>query len=118
MSTEKKYTDEEVKAIVEDAMRKAKEKLAAGLTPEDIIREDKELTPDELESAAGGRTLTNGQLITEELGDQYAAIFKARKMNSDMLRLVSNELGFYPMDEKNITQTNRAYVWSALCAHI
>ena len=109
MSSEKKHTDEEVKAIVEDAMRTVKEKAAAGLTPEDIIREDKELTPDELESAAGGRTLTTGEEITIELVDTYAAIFKARKMNSDMLKLVSNELGFYPMDERNITQTNRAY---------
>ena len=118
MSTEKKYTDEEVKAIVEDAMRKAKEKLAAGLTPEEIMSEERELTPDELESAAGGRTLTTGEVITRELIEQYAAMFKAGKMNSDVLKLVSKELGFYPMDEKNITQTNRDYVWSALCAHI
>lgn len=54
MSSEKKYTDEEVKAIVDDALRKAKEKLAAGLTPEEIMSEERELTPDELESAAGG----------------------------------------------------------------
>jgi len=109
MSTEKKYTDEEVKAIVEDAMRKAKEKLAAGLTPEEIMSEERELTPDELESAAGGRTLTTGEVITRELIEQYAAMFKAGKMNSDVLKLVSKELGFYPMDEKNITQTNRDY---------
>ena len=99
MSSEKKYTDEEVKAIVDDALRKAKEKLAAGLTPEDIIREDKELTPDELESAAGGRTLTNGQEITRELIEQYAAAFKALKANSDVLRMMSDELGFWPTDE-------------------
>ncbi|MBR1830965.1 MAG: hypothetical protein IJ784_00855 [Ruminiclostridium sp.] len=48
MSSEKKYTDEEVKAIVDDALRKAEEKAAAGLG------EERELTPDELESAAGG----------------------------------------------------------------
>lgn len=98
--------------MVDDALRKAKEKLAAGLG------EERELTPDELESAAGGRTLKDGQLITEELVEQYAAIFKAQKVNSDVLKIMSVALGFYPMDEKDITQTNRAYVWSALCAHI
>lgn len=109
MNSEKKYTDEEIRAKVEESIRKAKEKLAAGLTPEEIMSEDRELTPDELESAAGGRTLTTGEVITRELIEQYAAMFKARKMNSDVLKLVSKELGFYPMDEKNITQTNRAY---------
>jgi|GEM_PF-2155789 len=102
MSSEKKYTDEEVKAIVDDALRKAKEKLAAGLTPEEIMSEERELTPDELESAAGGRTLTNGQLITEELVDTYAAIFKARKMNSDVLIITSETLGFWPTDEQGM----------------
>ena len=33
MNSKKKYTDEKIRAKVEESIRKAKEKLAAGLTP-------------------------------------------------------------------------------------
>ena len=54
MSIEKKYTQEEIRTKVEESIRRAKETLAAGHTPEEIIRENKELTPDELKAVAGG----------------------------------------------------------------
>lgn len=47
---------------------------------------------------ASARTLTTGQEITEELVNQYADYFKSMKISSDVLRLTSNELGFYPTD--------------------
>ena len=54
MDNEKKYTEEEIRTKVEESIRRAKEKLAAGHTPEEIIRENKELTADELEQVGGG----------------------------------------------------------------
>ncbi len=90
-------------------IRRAKEKLAAGHTPEEIIRENKELTPDELESVAGGRTLTTGQVLTEEVVDQYAAFFKEMELTGDVLITMSESLGFYPMDEAIVYHASRQY---------
>ena len=109
MNSEKKYTDEEIRAKVEESIRRAEEKLAAGLTPEEIMSEDRELTPDELESAAGGRTLTTGQVLTEEVVDQYAAFFKEMELTGDVLIIMSKELGFYPMDEAIVYHASRQY---------
>ena len=109
MNSEKKYTDEEIRAKVEESIRRAEEKLAAGLTPEEIMSEDRELTPDELESAAGGRTLTTGQVLTEEVVDQYAAFFKEMELTGDVLIIMSKELGFYPMDEAIANRVSRKY---------
>ena len=109
MSMEKKYTQEEIRAKVEEPIRRAKEKLAAGHTPEEIIHENKELTPDELESVTGGRTLTTGQVLTEEVVDQYAAFFKEMELTGDVLITMSEPLGFYPMDEAIVYHASRQY---------
>ena len=103
MSIEKKYIQEEIRTKVEESIRRAKEKLAAGLTPEEIIHENKELTADELESVAGGRMLTTGQEITVELVDQMAAVFKAQKVSADELIIMSHDLGFWPEHVSSIT---------------
>ena len=109
MSMEKKYTQEEIRAKVEEPIRRAKEKLAAGHTPEEIIHENKELTPDELESVTGRRTLTTGQVLTEEVVDQYAAFFKEMELTGDVLITMSEPLGFYPMDEAIVYHASRQY---------
>ena len=51
---------------------------------------------------ASARTLTTGQEITEELVNQYADFFKSCKINSDVLRLTSYELGFYATDDHGL----------------
>ena len=107
MSMEKKYTQEEIRTKVEESIRRAKEKLAAGHTPEEIIHENKELTADELESVAGGRMLTTGQEITVELVDQMAAAFKAQKVSADVLLKMSEELGFWPVHISDIYGARR-----------
>ena len=64
MSKEEKYTEEEIRTIVDDTIKKAK------------CGKKIELTPEELEHVAGGRrVLKTGEVVTIELIDRYEAIF-------------------------------------------
>ena len=92
MSNEKKYTDEEIRAIVDDAIVKAKN------------GEKRKLTPEELDNVAGGLApvLTTGEYITEELIDTYANRMKALNLNVDTVIILSDNLGFYPCDGKGM----------------
>ena len=54
---------------------------------------------------ASARTLTTGEVITEEVVNQYAALMKAQKVSSDVLLMLSNEMHFYPTDVKGIGGT-------------
>ena len=97
MSEEKKYTQEEKKAFIEEAIRKAKS------------GEKRELTPEELEQTAGGRTLTTGEVITEKVIDEYVAIFKACHLRADDLIILNDTMGFYPTDPRILEECMKDY---------
>lgn len=71
MDTEKKYTEEEMKAMETD-----------------------EIGPDELTDVAGGRNLKDGTLITEDVIDFYANAFKGSCLNADSVFTSAMTLGF------------------------
>jgi hypothetical protein len=54
---------------------------------------------------ASARTLVTGEVITEEVVNQYAAMMKARKFSSDVLLVFSHKMNFYPTDVKGIGGT-------------
>ena len=54
---------------------------------------------------ASARTLVTGEVITEEVVNQYAAMMKARNFDSDMLLIFSHKMNFYPTDVKGIGGT-------------
>ena len=97
MSIKIKITDEETKAMEDVAICKAKNV------------DYRELTPDELESAAGGRILKTGEVITEQVIDSYAAIMRRQEASSDVLIIFSEEMGFYPLDYQGIAGCNHDY---------
>ena len=97
MSIEIKIPGEEVKAMADEAICKAKNV------------EYRELTPDELESATGGLRLKTGEVITEKVIDEYAAILRSRKATSDVLIFFSEDMGFYPLDYQGIAGCNYKY---------
>ena len=97
MSIKIKITDEETKAMEDVAICKAKNV------------DYRELTPDELESATGGRILKTGEVITEKVIDEYAAILRNQKASSDVLIIFSEEMGFYPLDYQGIAGCNHDY---------
>ena len=97
MSIEIKIPGEEVKAMADEAICKAKNV------------EYRELTPDELESATGGLRLKTGEVITEKVIDEYAAILRSRKATSDVLIFFSEEMGFYQLDYQGIAGQNYKY---------
>ena len=71
--------------------------------------EYRELTPDELESATGGLRLKTGEVITEKVIDEYAAILRNQKATSDVLIFFSEDMGFYPLDYQGIAGCNYKY---------
>ena len=97
MSDKKEYTKEEIKAFVDEAIRKIKS------------GEKRELSPEELEDAAGGRTLATGEEVTEEVIRQYADYFRSINISLDLLIAFSDEMGFYPMDTKLLAQSTTDY---------
>ena len=97
MSIEIKIPGEEIKAMADEAICKAKSV------------EYRELTLNELESATGGRILKTGEVITEQVIDAYAAILRGRKAPSDVLIIFSDDLGFYPLDYQGIDGCNYKY---------
>ena len=58
---------------------------------------------------ASARTLTTGEVITEEVVNQYAAALKALNATSDQLIIFSHEYGFFNTDERGIMGCNKAY---------
>ena len=94
MSIEIKIPDKEINAMADEAICKAKNV------------EYRELTPDELESATGGRILKTGEVITEKVIDEYAAILRNQKASSDVLIFFSDDMGFYPLDYQGIAGQN------------
>ena len=97
MSIEIKIPGEEIKAMAGEAICKAKSV------------DYRELTLNELESATGGRILKTGEVITEKVIDEYAAILRSRKAPSDVLIFFSEEMGFYPLDYQGIAGCNYKY---------
>ena len=94
MSIKIKITDEEIKAMADEAICKAKSV------------DYRELTLNELESATGGRILKTGEVITEKVIDEYAAILRNQKATSDVLIFFSEDMGFYPLDYQGIAGQN------------
>ena len=94
MSIEIKIPDKEINAMADEAICKAKSV------------EYRELTLNELESAAGGRILKTGEVITEKVIDEYAAILRNQKATSDVLIFFSEDMGFYPLDYQGIAGQN------------
>jgi hypothetical protein len=97
MSIEIKIPGEEIKAMADEAICKAKSV------------DYRELTLNELESATGGRILKTGEVITEKVIDEYAAILRSRKATSDVLIFFSEDMGFYPLDYQGIAGCNYKY---------
>ena len=97
MSIEIKIPGEEIKAMADEAICKAKSV------------EYRELTLNELESATGGRILKTGEVITEKVIDEYAAILRNQKATSDVLIFFSEDMGFYPLDYQGIAGWNYKY---------
>ena len=97
MSEEKKYTPEEKKALIEEAIRKAKN------------GKKRELTLEELEQTAGGRKLTTGEVITEEVIDEYVTIFKGCHLRADDLIIINDELGFFPTEPRILEECMKDY---------
>lgn len=97
MGEEKKYTEEEIKTIVDDIICKAKK------------GEKKELSLDELQHTTGGRTLTTGEVITEEVIDQYREFFKSQNVDLNMLTVLNDTMGFYPVDRNVLSQSINLY---------
>ena len=97
MSEEKKCTQEEKKALIDEVIRKAKS------------GEKRELTPEELKQFTGGRTLTTGEVITEEVIDEYVAIFKANHLRADDLIIINDALGFYPTEPGILEECMKDY---------
>ena len=58
---------------------------------------------------ASARTLTTGEVLTEEVVDRYAAAMKAVSATTDELILFSEEYGFFNTDERGIMGCNKAY---------
>ena len=58
---------------------------------------------------ASARTLTTGEVLTEEVVDRYAATLKVVGATSDELILFSHEYGFFNTDERGIMGCNKAY---------
>ena len=54
---------------------------------------------------ASARTLVTGEVITEEVVNQYAAMMKAQKFSSDVLLVFSHKMHFYPTDVNGIGGT-------------
>ena len=97
MSIEIKIPGEEIKAMAGEAICKAKSV------------DYRELTLNELESATGGRILKTGEVITEKVIDEYAAILRNQKATSDVLIFFSEDMGFYPLDYQGIAGQNYKY---------
>ena len=97
MSIEIKIPGEEIKAMADEAICKAKSV------------DYRELTLNELESATGGRILKTGEVITEKVIDEYAAILRNQKATSDVLIFFSEDMGFYPLDYQGIAGCNYKY---------
>ena len=97
MSIEIKIPGEEIKAMAGEAICKAKSV------------DYRELTLNELESATGGRILKTGEVITEKVIDEYAAILRNQKATSDVLIFFSEDMGFYPLDYQGIAGCNYKY---------
>ena len=51
---------------------------------------------------ASARTLTTGEVLTEEVVDRYAAAMKAVSATTDELILFSKEYGFFDTDKRGI----------------
>ena len=58
---------------------------------------------------ASARTLTTGEVLTEEVVDRYAAALKVVSATSDELILFSNEYGFFNTDKQGIMGCNTDY---------
>ena len=58
---------------------------------------------------ASARTLTTGEVLTEEVVDRYAAALKVVSATSDELILFSNEYGFFNTDKRGIMECNKDY---------
>ena len=58
---------------------------------------------------ASARTLTTGEVLTEEVVDRYAATLKAVGATSDELIMFSHEYGFFNTDERGIMGCKTAY---------
>ena len=58
---------------------------------------------------ASARTLTTGEVLTEEVVDRYAAALKVVSATSDELILFSNEYGFFNTDKKGIMGCKKDY---------
>ena len=99
MSIEIKIPGEEIKAMADEAICKAKSV------------EYRELTLNELESATGGRILKTGEVITEKVIDEYAAILRNQKASSDVLIFFSDDMGFYPLDYQGIAGQNYKFAF-------
>ena len=97
MSKEKKYTEEEKKAFVDEMIHKVKN---GG---------KRELSLDELAHTSGGRTLTTGEDVTEEVIDRYRDFFKAQNVDMNMLLALNDEFGFYPVDRHVMAQSINLY---------
>jgi hypothetical protein len=97
MSIEIKIPDKEIYAMADEAICKAKSV------------DYRELTLNELESATGGRILKTGEVITEKVIDEYAAILRNQKATSDVLIFFSEDMGFYPLDYQGIAGCNYKY---------
>ena len=96
MSDKKKYTKEEIRTFVDEAIRRAKS------------GEKRELTPEELEHAAGGRrVLKTGEVVTIELIDRYEAMFIDMDLSADALIILNDELGFYPTVPSDLVQATK-----------
>ena len=95
MSDEKKYTEEEKKAFVDEMIHKVKN---GG---------KRELSLDELAHTSGGRTLTTGEEVTIELIDRYEAMFIDMDLSADALIILNDELGFYPTVPSDLVEATK-----------
>ena len=100
MSIEKKYTEEEMKAMKTD-----------------------EISPDELEHVSGGHYLKDGTPITDDVVDFYANVFKGSGLHADALSVSAENFGF-PFVKPNSLEdaekdgVNPVDVWSSVMKRI
>ena len=111
MDTEKKYTEEEIKAIANEEIRKAG------------LKANRELNLDEMENVAGGRNLKDGTPITDEVIDFYANVFKGSGLHADALFTSAENFGFPFVKPKAIEDAERngvnpADAWSSIMKRI
>ena len=100
MSIEIKIPDKEINAMANEAICKAKSVDYRELRSSNTI--EYLLSPAEMKH----RILKTGEVITEKVIDEYAAILRNQKASSDVLIFFSDDMGFYPLDYQGIAGQN------------